>query len=891
MHGLRAYHSISGWRGMLGTDVEGQAVVLTALLHDIGKFWQRGGAPSPKEYAAFDRSDFGAHGAHAKWSAAAYQQIVPPPWRQGAHDVLTHHLPRAYTGKIVALADHLAASERESRAIAADATRTERLQPVFSRVARESGRVAEATAYPLTPLRLDRAAIYPGSNTRADATPEYAALWDAFIAEASTIADETRFDACVVTLLALLEKYTWCVPSAAYGSTPDVSLFDHLRMTAAIAACLWKDRPAEDEVDALLADFGHRSSASKAPRFALIAGDLSGVQHFLYTLASRGAARTLRGRSLFLQLLGEAAADLSLRTLDLPPTNLVYVGGAKFYLLAPVSALDQVAVLRSTLAATFLDLFQGELYLALSAVSLSAAQVANEFETAWSDVGGELQAAKARRFAEVASASYDALFAPSGRGGAVNAGDSCDVCSRPIEDGVIHQGALLCRDCARQTPGYVPLKLCSVCRREVRDGALREGVIVCDDCEGYRELGETVTRPGARFLTISSTPLPAEAPAWQVALYRVSNRLWEVGASPRLVRPGALAYAVNDFEFRRAGAHGFRLASFVAPRVGPGEDRPDAETPPLAPGDLKDFDWLARAARGVPYLGVLRMDVDGLGAIFRSGLGAAATPSRVASLSRGLRLFFEGWLGALVDDFERETSGGREDIAVIYAGGDDLFAVGPWDRLPGLARRIRREFGAYCAGNPALTISAGIATADLHYPLYQFASDAKRALDDQAKEHVRADGRRKDALSFLDQVVAWEDYDQLETDVQELYRLVTVDGVPRALIHDFGAIYEEHQTELRREDLAARRGQGEAGWTVASWQEGHPRVAAGRLHYGRWLWLAHYQLARRTERLRPRGATIQGRVTALGKRLVTPQTIDQLGVIARWAEYLARERE
>jgi CRISPR-associated protein, Csm1 family len=55
-----------------------------------------------------------------------------------------------------------------------------------------------------------------------------------------------------------------------------------------------------------------------------------------------GAARTLRGRSFYVQLLTEGVADFILRRLGLPPTNLIYAGGGNFYLLAGVSQQERL---------------------------------------------------------------------------------------------------------------------------------------------------------------------------------------------------------------------------------------------------------------------------------------------------------------------------------------------------------------------------------------------------------------------------------------------------------------------------------------------------------------------------------------------------------------------
>ena len=72
------------------------------------------------------------------------------------------------------------------------------------------------------------------------------------------------------------------------------------------------------------------------PVALLIGGDISGIQKFIYTIASKKAAKTLRGRSFYLQLLTEAVLRFVLGELELPYTNVIYAGGGHFFLLAPL---------------------------------------------------------------------------------------------------------------------------------------------------------------------------------------------------------------------------------------------------------------------------------------------------------------------------------------------------------------------------------------------------------------------------------------------------------------------------------------------------------------------------------------------------------------------------
>ncbi|MDP2660501.1 MAG: hypothetical protein Q8R28_07215, partial [Dehalococcoidia bacterium] len=145
------------------------------------------------------------------------------------------------------------------------------------------------------------------------------------------------FDVLLAQLLGLLQTFTWAVPSDTQELVPDVSLFDHMRTTAAIAACLYY----------VIEDTGVWEEAAvvdrEAERFILAVGDVSGIQEYIFGVATaedigKGIARRLRARSLFVQLLSETVPLQILRSLDLPLTNTIMASGGKFYLLLPRTA-------------------------------------------------------------------------------------------------------------------------------------------------------------------------------------------------------------------------------------------------------------------------------------------------------------------------------------------------------------------------------------------------------------------------------------------------------------------------------------------------------------------------------------------------------------------------
>ena len=117
--------------------------------------------------------------------------------------------------------------------------------------------------------------------------------------------------------LSILESYTWSIPSAT-NVRPDISLFDHLKTTSAIAACL------------------HAATNKEAP-FILVSGDFSGIQNYIYDLrhGSGELAKSLRGRSFSVGLLSDSVAFHILHESGCPLTHRILYASGHFYLLLP----------------------------------------------------------------------------------------------------------------------------------------------------------------------------------------------------------------------------------------------------------------------------------------------------------------------------------------------------------------------------------------------------------------------------------------------------------------------------------------------------------------------------------------------------------------------------
>lgn len=171
-------------------------------------------------------------------------------------------------------------------------------------------------------------------------------------------------------LLNLLEKYFSFIPSeTAYRDDPptypDVSLFDHLKITAAIASSMYLYFISNNINPGSL--FRDEIQDRSEERYTLIGGDLSGIQDFVYSVTYRAALKGLRARSFYLELILHHVAQNILDEIGIYRTNLLYIGGGNFFILAPNTAKVKETIKRTRVEFNkwLLHEFDGKLFLSL----------------------------------------------------------------------------------------------------------------------------------------------------------------------------------------------------------------------------------------------------------------------------------------------------------------------------------------------------------------------------------------------------------------------------------------------------------------------------------------------------------------------------------------------
>ena len=709
---------------------------LAALLHDIGKFRQRAIArykPHQEHSYEFVTEDF------ADFFASCEDTFK--------NAILNHHTKgENLIEKQVILADRLSATEREDEEREAEDFVESPLASILSRL--KYADKDKEYRYRLTALNFHRDTVIPTET--ADINQDaYEKLWKDFKkAFGKATAGKTYTSSHYQTIVALLHKYTSRMPSATpWGkreekTIPDISLYDHLRTTAAIAACIGRELTETEVDDELKRHIVKKESDRNIS--ALIKGDISGIQNFLYHVLSDGAANQLRGRSLYLQLLTEAIARYILKQFDLPITNLLLASGGHFYILAPyTNAKDELDTIRQQISQKLWTLHRGNISCILAGISIKARDFkAENFLSKWDAISGKVEQRKQQKWAEMDSAvMFQNLFKPYEN----EQGDEQD--------------------------------------EEEKDPWQ------------FGDLGKQLRK--AEYMIafeVADESINAEEPTWNDAIKMFGLDIHICEDTDEKPEPKCARYATvyrlaeTDFltgieRYQWDGVsetYDFRIFKPVIAR------RHDTEDPEK----IADYDYLAEASEGVKWLGALRMDIDNLGTIFTEKL-ENATISRLATLSEAFRHFFEGYIPQLCREYNKKRD--KEILELIYAGGDDLFLVGGWSALPEIAQNIRSEFHDFVTGDH-VTLSGGIAIEHKKFPLYQFAErsgseeDAAKSIDDN-----------KNAITFLQKPMKWEKFAEVREWHQKFYNVLTgQDQLPRDILTRLSQIYSEKELKKHR---------------------------------------------------------------------------------------------
>ena len=492
-----------------------------------------------------------------------------------------------------------------------------------------------------------------------------------------------------------------------------------------------------------------------------------------------------------MSLLSELAADMLCREIGIPSVSVVLNAASKFTIIAPNTdpARQAVACIERRVNEWLMRISYGESAIGLDFVEASPADlIGGTFRTLWGHLSRRMERKKFRkvdleRFGGVVERYLDAFRNDLGH-------PLCPFCGKRPSDPGAEGSSLL---------GGVQSS-CRLCRDHIFLGAnlVRKTRIAITTREAdIKGEDATLLEPifGSYQVAFVDGGMSEMARRGQLLKYW-DIRVDEEGRIPRDVTVKFISgyvpvYTVKD-------RHDDRLLA------GRKTDQSKEELIAQIEEDVpKTFGHIANKAlnaclsgdgySGIEALGVLTADIDHLGILMSWGLRPERfTLSRLATLSRQVNWFFCLYLPHLL-----KTHPSFVDMYTVFAGGDDLFLIGPWNRVIELAGLLNQAFREYVCHNKEIHFSAGITVHKPHSPLAGLAREAKAALQ-KSKDAGR------NSITLFSETATWTEFEALGRIKEKILDWRKRDLINTAMLYrldDLLRMAEAEKALLRHEDI------------------------------------------------------------------------------------------
>ena len=473
------------------------------------------------------------------------------------------------------------------------------------------------------------------------------------------------------SLLEVLEVQLSYIPSSTMKSeVADISLYDHVKLTAAIAASIkeWLDENNISDYKETL--FKGASGFYDKKVFLLFSMDMSGIQDFIYTIASKNALKMLRSRSFYLEIFMENLIDELLDYIGMSRANLIYSGGGHAYIITAntENIKQKIAEFELKINEWMLDEFKTALFLGCGYAECSANELHNEPEGTYRQIFKNVSKMISQKKMKRYSAAQIIKLNSTGK-----------------------------KDGTRE---------CRVCRRASK---LLEDDDICSVCNAMIDMSQNILYKG--FYIVTENPNDKTALPLPFGRYLVADNRKELLEKMKQ----------DDSSYIRAYTKNKSYTGFkVVKNLWVGD---------YTLGD--SFEELAKKSEGINRIAVFRADVDNLGDAFVNGFASKKygekymTISRTATFSRKMSMFFKYHINYILENGEfyiadkKEEERGKRNATIVYSGGDDVFVVGSWDDVVGFAVDLQKSLKEF--SQDTLTISGGIGIYPAKYPINNMA--------------------------------------------------------------------------------------------------------------------------------------------------------------------------
>lgn len=589
-------------------------------------------------------------------------------------------------------------------------TPTTLLKSIFDKVQMKDSNVNQSAFYKSDILQLEKN-IFPNQNIAFNQN-DFGTLKKDFENELKQIPDNS-----LQTLIFLLKKYAFYLP--ANKDLDYVSAFEHIKIRASLAQCYQLAKTENEKIP-----------------FLMLCADISGIQSFIYNIASAKAGKSLKGRSFYLQLLMDSIIQkiFTHTDINLHIGHQVYASGGKAFLLLPNTEKVRNAIdaLEKEIEGKIWQEHKESLYVILSYLPFAENDLQNVGENIYKKLGDKSAEKKSQKYKNLFSKQFSNFFNVIKEDFSNPKKTTCAVTGEIIDK----KKENLLNDKETDENKKVWVK-----------ANVKEQIEIADE---LKNIAFYVTHQGKNTISNKSKYYAFEPSDLEIFHYLKDrekdfiNEYFATKSFPSL--KNALIQTINNTDFLNQ-IKGFN-ASYGFTFYGGNEQPLNKENKPKNFEELAGYENENDKGKGFHKLGVLRMDVDGMGGVFATGMKDMPL-SAFSTISAYLDIFFAGYLNKIRenDDFKF-----KDDIMILYSGGDDIFAIGKWDKIILFSAQISQQFKEFVNHREKISISGGIAIAHAKYPISKFAQDAGDA-EHNAKHF---NNNQKNAICFLGETVSWD---------------------------------------------------------------------------------------------------------------------------------------
>ncbi|MCE1166332.1 MAG: type III-A CRISPR-associated protein Cas10/Csm1, partial [Bacteroidetes bacterium] len=653
---------------MVSYSKEAKIVVLAGLFHDIGKFYQRCIDTREKH------QDFGA-----KYLNDLKDYFLPvfdneeAEFEKFKSSVKNHHTKTGeYLTGLIRTGDYLSASQRvdkENDEEFKDQWNHKFLSSVFSKIQITSGKTTPLKYFKhehLTNRNYDALIpVFDNENEAKTTGYKYTeSNWKKFnddlVSVLSSFGGSGDFDTLVNLILVLFEKYMWCIPDFTGSSETDISLFNHLKDTAAFAHAINLSRLNNPENSKL----------------NVICGDIPGIQNYIFDITKSKAAKMLRGRSIFIQVLSRIFACKFLEAFSLSECSLIMLAGGKFYILAPsVDNFESVFTktkdeIENYLAVNFnYELKFNAAYEEFSHQELLSGGIS--FGSVIESVNANLNNAKNKLFENV-------LFTDPG--------------NFVLQDDFIHDDEDSNNVKCFLTEKPIIAKQSAKFGDRQEDGSeIKYNVNRQALCE-YK-LGEKIIKNNTVVDYKDYEIIPDLIKEFRD--YNGSKNAPKVLINPDIDEL-LDSDKKNKLELLR-NTRFIEVANYVSKNKA---------------GETMDFEEMSENNVGAQYLCLIKGDIDNLGLVMAYGLDRDESSyngiSRMTTMSNHLKYFFSFFLNGLLEDLSEKKGRKESKIYTVFAGGDDLMLVTTQSYALELVKTFNDKFASFTCDNKEIHMTYSV---------------------------------------------------------------------------------------------------------------------------------------------------------------------------------------